>query len=339
MKISKEFKIGLVVLLSVAVLYVGFNYLKGINKFGSQQRYYALYGDVANLNEANPVLLNGFKVGQVVEMKLLHDGTGRILVGYIISEKALKIPADSRFRIYSSDLLGSKAVQLQLGTSGDLAQPGDTLASDVEESLSESVNKQILPLKNKAEDLISNIDSAMITLNAILNKETQDDLSKSFTSISDALASFKKTAYRLDTLLIQERIKISAILANMESITGNLENNSENISAILQNFESVSDSLAKADIKATVDNAKSAMEGASTIMDKINNGEGSIGLLINNDSLYNNLANASLELEWLLEDVRLHPNRYVHFSVFGKKEGKKLSKKDIEEIKQSINNP
>lgn len=339
MKFSKEFKIGAVVIIAVAVFYVGFNYLKGINTFGSQNRFYALYGDVANLHEANPILLNGFKVGQVEEMKMLHDGTGRIVVGFLITEKGLGIPEDSRFRIYSSDLLGSKAVQLQLGNSSEMAQAGDTLGSLVEESLSESVNKQILPLKNKAEDLISNIDSAMVALNAILNKDAQEDLAKSFTSISDALASFKKTAYRLDTLLIQERIKISAILANMESITKNLDNNSENISAILDNFESVSDSLAQADIKATVDNAKEAMEGASTVMEKINNGEGSIGLLINNDSLYNNLTNASQELEWLLEDIRLHPNRYIHFSVFGKKEGKKLSKKEIEEIKQSINNP
>ena len=336
MKVSKELKIGIVALVAIGILYVGVNYLKGINLWAGQETYYAIYDDIAGLGVANPVLLNGYKIGQVVDLNLLTELNGKILVGYIISEKGLAIPVDSRFKIFSSDLLGSKAVQLQLGDSSLLAIPGDTLDSEVEESLSDAVNKQILPLKNKAEALIANIDSAMVSLNAILNKDTQEDLNKSFTSISEALAKFRDTAYRLDTLMVQERVKISAILDNMQSITYSLSSNSENIKNILANLESVSDSLAKADIKATVDNAKSALAGASQIMDKINMGEGSLGMLINNDTLYTNLAHASQELEWLLEDMRVHPNRYVHFSMFGKKEKKKLSKKDIEEIKLSI---
>lgn len=337
MKIRKEFKVGVVVLGAVGIMYAGINYLKGVNFLVNQDEYYAVYDEIGGLSVANPVLLNGYKVGQVYEMQLMPDASGRVLVSYILSEKELKIPMDSEFRIFSSDLLGSKAVQLNFGDSSVYAVPGDTLSADIEESLSEAVNRQIQPLKNKAEELIANFDSVMTTVQSIFNEEAKEDLSESFTSIREALSSFKNTALRLDTLMIQERIKISAILANMQSITQNLAENNDNLTNILNNFEAISDSLAHADIKATVDNAKFALENASQIMEKINNGEGSMGMLINNDTLYNNLTNSSQELEWLLEDMRIHPNRYLQFSVFGKRNKTvKLSKKDIEEIKKSI---
>ena len=337
MKISKEFKVGVVVLVAIGIMYAGINYLKGVNFLVDQDEYFAVYDEIGGLSVANPVLLNGYKVGQVYKMQLMPDASGRVLVSYILSEKELKIPLNSEFRIFSSDLLGSKAVQLNFGDSSVYAVPGDTLGADVEESLSDAVNRQIQPLKNKAEDLIANIDSAMQTLQSIFNERAKEDLDESFTSVREALATFRNTTLRLDTLMIEERIKVAAIFENMRSITENLAANNENLSKIISNHEAISDSLAQADIKTTVNNAKEALASASEVMDKINRGEGTLGQLINNDTLYTNLTKSSQELEWLLEDMRIHPNRYIHFSVFGKRnKADKLSDKDIEEIKEAL---
>ena len=157
-------------------------------------------------------------------------------------------------------------MQLNFGESSVFAQPGDTLDSDVEESLTEAVNRQIQPLKNKAEDLIANIDSALMTMKSIFNERAQDDLSQSFTSVREALDAFKNTTLRLDTLMVQERIKVAAILSNMQSISENLASSNDNLTKIIANHEAISDSLAQADIKTTVNNAKDALADASACL-------------------------------------------------------------------------
>ncbi|MBI4945443.1 MAG: MCE family protein [Bacteroidetes bacterium] len=316
MRPSKEIKTGILVIVSIAVFVYGFNFLKGKNLFSERRVFYAVYPEVAGIVEANPVQLNGFKVGRVKDIQLFGT-SGKIIVTFTISDKNLNIPQNSVAKIISSDLLGAKAIQLIPSTAKEFSKDGDTLIGIVEASLQESVNATVKPLKDKAEKLISSIDSIMLVVQAVLDKSTRENLSKSFESIKHALETFDRTSMRLDTLIASERYKISTIFSKVESISSNLASNNDKISSAIKNFSSISDTLAKANLSKTIENANSALTSISSVMEKINKGEGSAGLLVRDDKLYKNLSSASGNLDSLLKDMDENPWRY--FSLYGKK--------------------
>lgn len=322
MKISKEAKVGIVTISAIGLFIYGFNFLKGKNLFNSQRKFYAVYNDIDGLVDANPLIINGFKVGIVGEIKLAKDTTGRVIVTLLLDDK-VSVPKNSVARVISSDILGSKAVQLILGTGTDYAKPGDTLQSSQEDNLKQSVNKAIAPLQKKAEGLIASIDSVMTVVQLVLNKNTQQNLSKSFESIQNAIVSLETTAHRLDTLVNSEKQKISNILTKANILATTLANNSDKLSNAIKNFSNISDSLAKSNLSSAINNADIALTQFSGIMNKINKGEGTVGMLINNDSLYHKLDRSSGDIDKLLIDLRTNPERYVHISVFGRKDKKK----------------
>jgi phospholipid/cholesterol/gamma-HCH transport system substrate-binding protein len=275
-----------------------------------------VYPEVAGLVEANPVQLNGLKVGRVKDIQL-YDTTGRIIVTFAISDDKLNIPKSSVAKIISSDLLGAKAVQIIKSNERNYAKDGDTLLGVVETSLSESVNATVRPLKEKAEKLISSIDSIMLVVQAVFDKTTRENLSKSFDNIKHALETFDRTSMRLDTMIASERGKISVIFSKVESISTNLANNNDKISDAIKNFSNISDTLAKANLSQTINNANKALSDVAGVMEKINKGEGSAGMLVKDDKLYSNLTKASGSLDSLLNDMNQNPWRY--FSLYGKK--------------------
>jgi phospholipid/cholesterol/gamma-HCH transport system substrate-binding protein len=318
MKIKREVKIGVLVLLALFLLFWGANFLKGHNIFSKDRYYYAVYDHVDRLSASSPVLLNGYKIGQVESVELIPSSRN-LLVTFSVDEKELKIPVDSEAQIISSDLLGSKAINLLIGESHELSKNKDTLQSKIQATLSEAVNQEIAPLKKKAEDLLQTVDSAIVVVSAIFNKDARQDLGASFASIRSSLETFERTLNRIDGLVAEEREHLKGIFANVESITKNLADNNEQLSNTLSNMEAITDSLAGANLKQTVSNAAESMEELSVIMNKVSQGQGSLGQLINNDTLYINLEAAARDLDKLLVDMRENPNRYVHFSIFGRK--------------------
>ncbi len=324
MKMKKEVKIGALVVVCLGLLFWGANYLKGTNILEKNRTFLAVYDRVDGLGVSNPVVVNGFKVGQVSEIAFHADNSGRLLVRFSVTDNKVSIPSNTNARIISSDILGSKSVSLVLGDSPIQAEEYDTLGSGIESSLTESVNQQIAPLKKKAEDLISTVDSAIVVVSQIFNKKNRGDLDASFTSMRSSLEAFEQTMKRADEFVLEEKEHLANIFAHVESITKNLKNNNEALSNTLSNMEAITDSLAGANLNQTVNNASLAMKQVAEVMDKINNGKGSLGQLLNNDTLYNHLESASNDLDLLLLDMRLNPERYVHFSIFGRKDkGKK----------------
>ncbi|HKL39634.1 MAG TPA: MlaD family protein, partial [Cryomorphaceae bacterium] len=175
MKIRKEVKIGLVVVVAIGLLVVGLNYLKGVNVFNQPTLYYGVYERINGLEESNPIMINGYKIGQVKSIEILNDGTGRLLVTLMV-DKEIALPKDTKALLKSGDLLGSMQVHFILGESADFAQSGDTLTPDVEGDLVEEVNAQLKPIKLKAESLISSVDSVIRVIEVILNAESQQNL-------------------------------------------------------------------------------------------------------------------------------------------------------------------
>lgn len=321
---SKEVKVGILVTVAIGLFIYGFNFLKGKNLFSTERKFYAVYQNIQGLVEANPIQVNGFKVGQVRRIEFMPDNSGRIIVTMVIDNDDVRIPKGSIARI-TSDLLGSSSIELQLGQGNIYAQSGDTLISDIQEDLKEAVDKRIAPLQRKVEGLISSIDSVVTIVQAILNEDARENLTQSFEGVKNAILSLERTSMRLDTLMASEKHKLSNIFSKIESISSNIANNNEKITNVINNFSSISDTLAKANFKQTIDNANNAISQTTSILEKINSGQGSMGMLINNDSLYKALEKSSADLDKLIIDLRVNPERYMHFSIFGRKDRNKPS--------------
>jgi phospholipid/cholesterol/gamma-HCH transport system substrate-binding protein len=316
LKISREIKLGITAVTAIAFFIWGFNFLKGKDVFQQEREFYAVYPLVNGLTASNPVFINGIKVGLVKEVGFMEDGSNRILVEFALTN-SIPVPSNTIARIYSSDLMGSKAIELVLGNSTTLAKVGDTLKSEVQVSLQEEVNRQVLPLKTKAEALMLSIDSAMTVIRYVFNEKTRENLEMSFLSIKNTIANLESTTGNLDTLMSAQRGKISLIVGNVEAISANLKNNNQKISNILANFSSISDTLARIRISETIEHLNTTLAKTSDIMTKIQSGNGTVGKLIASDSLHKELTESARQLDLLLEDMRLNPKRYVHFSVFG----------------------
>lgn len=320
MKLSKEFKIGIVVVCAIAAFIWGINFLKGSNIFSHKYYLYAMYPKIDNLIPANPLLLNGYKIGQINKISLVQQGnTTKVLVKFILTED-VQIPKGSIARAISSDLLGSKAVEVVFSNNLKFVENGDTLVAETEQGFKEALDKRIAPIQAKAENLIGSIDSVMTVVNLVLNTKTRENIDKSFESVKKAIISLEQTAYKLDDLVGSEKAKMSAILSNLNTITSTLAKNEQKITNILTNTSNLTDSLAKANLKDAVANADKSLKELNVLLSRINEGQGTLGKLAKNDSLYNNLNKSAEDLDKLLADLRLNPGRYVHISVFGRKE-------------------
>ncbi len=323
MKYSKEIKIGAVIIMTIAFSFWGFNFLKGFNIFSNQRHYFAVYPKVEGLTVSSPVLINGYKIGFVQTMYFHPDNSGKVIVKMQLTNTDFKVPVNSIARIISADLLGSKAIELVLKDTSVYAQSGDTLLHEIKSTLSDEINTAVEPLKARAISIFAQLDSAMSDIRMIVNKENRDNLAHSVSSLKKTLANLESATGGLDTLVSEEKGKLAQIFTNLESITGNIKNNNDKIQNILTNFSSLSDTLAKSNFKSAIENADKALTEAAEVFNKINSGEGSIGMLVNNDSLYNNLNNASKNLDNLFIDIKENPGRYVTISVFGRKEKNK----------------
>ncbi len=300
---------------ALAVLIWGIMYLKGLEFFTHKQVVYAVYTRVNGLVKSNPVSVNGLKIGQVKNLYFSTKNKGRIIVELYIAND-YPIPDNSTAQITSSDLMGSKEVEIILGDSKVYIKAGDTLNAKTGTTLGEEVNQQLIPLKKKAENLISSIDTLVGSVQDILNEKTKDNLVRSIAHIESVLKNLSDVTYNIDTLVDNERNHLSMIISNISSISTNLRQNNDKISNILSNFSSLSDSLARANIPTTFSQVNKAIADLTLILDKVNKGQGSVGMLINNDKLYLEVEKAARDLNLLLEDVKANPKRYVHVSVF-----------------------
>ena len=306
---NKEFKIGFLAIASITALVFGVNYLKGINILNDNRDFYAVYENIGGLQVGSPVLVNGYKVGVVSNIDLLSKKNQNLLAT-ISLDKDFEMATNTLCKIVNQDLMGTKGIELVLGDADELVISGDTLISGIEGSLQDEVNAQILPLKIKAEELIGSIDSLMMIVTAVLNKDTRENLKNSLSSLDKTFELMSLTMVKVDSMVSLNDERIAKVIKNLESITSNLEGSNGEIKNILTNFSSLSDSLANADIAAVLKNV-------SDITTKINNGEGSIGLLLKDDQIYTNFEKSTRELASLLEDIKNNPSRYVNFSIIG----------------------
>jgi len=313
-KISREFKIGFAFVAAIAIFYWGLNFLKGTDLLSQKRFLYAVYYKIDGLEQANKVMINGLQIGQVNHLGF-SPGSSKIVVQLYIKSD-IEIPKNSVARIYSTNLLGGKAVEIILGDDTKPIESGDTLIAQLERSMMDQVNEQVEPLKRKALALISSVDSVMSVIQSIFNENTRLNLANTIDNIRNTLGNLESASSSIDNLLATETNRVNSIMGNLDSITYNLKSNNENINTVLTNFAMLSDSLVEADIPQTIKDANVAINNLKAISEKINSGQGTIGQLFTNDSLYFHLEESTSNLNKLLEDLRVNPKRYVKFSLF-----------------------
>lgn len=314
-KRSRPIIIGASFIAAIVIFVWGFNFLRNTALFQKETIYYASYDKINGLIKANPIVINGLRVGQVKNVYFNPDMSGSIMVSMMLTSD-FPIPANTVARIFSSDIMGSKAIELVLGDDKTTLQEGDTLQTSVEAGLMAEVNAQVQPIKKKAEALLGSIDTLVIAFQSIFNETARDNLKETFMHLEKTFANLQNATSNIDTLVVEESSRISAILINLDSLTTALNRNKGNISNIIANFEIISDSLAKSEIPGTFARANKVLDNMQAILNKVNSGEGTIGMLINDDSLYVELNRSASALDSLINDIKQNPKKYVRFSLF-----------------------
>ncbi len=312
-KISKHTKLGFLLLVCLAMLIWGINFLKGIDLFKRNSTYYVVYDRIDGLLESSAVSVNGYQIGQVSKIQLLSNNSGKLLVTLSL-QGDFKISRGSSAKIVASDLMGTKSVKLMIERSSEFYKANDTIHGAIESDLKEQVSMQVLPLKQKAEELFASLDSALTIISSVFNEKTRTNLSKSFENINLTLANLESTSAELNKIVLSG--KVNSIVTNLDGITTSVNKRSDEIGTLIKNLSSISDSLAKQDITPLFAKIDSTIGGLNQIVRKINSPESSAGQLLNNPVLYQNLTNLTNSLDLLLKDVRSNPKRYVHFSAF-----------------------
>ena len=293
MKYSKELVIGLTTFAAVICFIWGYNFLKGKNIFTQKRDYYAFYENVHGLEIGQPVTINGFKIGQVTNITFDYSFKGPLLVAFHIS-KPVDFTKDTKVRIYDMDIMGAKGLQVDLGNSKELASPGDTLAGDIQISLTEQVTKQFVPIKAGTEKLVSVLDSTLRSITTLTNKAS---------------------------LLIEaNHTNLTNALENIDTLASVFTSQREKITSILNNLNVFTKDLAKADVEEAIVTLNKTMADLNSVIADVKSGNGSLGKLIQEDSLYSEMNESLGQLELLLQDMRENPKRYVHFSLFGRKD-------------------
>jgi phospholipid/cholesterol/gamma-HCH transport system substrate-binding protein len=304
LKISKEVKTGILAVIAIFLFIYGYSFLKGSNLFDSSRTFYVTYQNVEGLETSAPVTINGLTVGKVQTIDFVDAG-GELLVTFTV-EKDFQFSKSSIVRIYSSSLIGGKQIAIIPDPESKIiAKSGDTLPGEIEKGMLEAMSGGLKPLEQKVLKTMANLDSLVLNLNNILDDPTRENLRQSVSNLNQTLASFKSSSYKLNSILDTNKDKISSTMSNLEVTS--------------ENFSKFSDSLARLETGKMVKDLENISTRFNAILDGLEKGEGSMGKLLKDDKLYNNLEGASRQLEQLLQDMKLNPKRYVHFSVFGKK--------------------
>ncbi len=308
MKLSNEIKTAILVLSGILMFIVGFSYLKSNNIFSSDRTFFAIYDDIEGVSVGTPVTVSGFNVGSIQDISF-YQNTMDILVKFRVENK-VKFSKNSVAQIYETGLIGGKALAI-LPNNGPLAQSGDTLRSSIAPGLTELVNDKLSPLQEKIESTFVSADSLLKNINNVLDVNSQNQIKESFSQLSDLVINLKESAENLNSMINSNEIKINDIVSNVDNFSSN--------------FSSLSNSFS--DVEVIIGNLTKTSNNLNSIIDEISSGDGSFNQLIYDDSMIKSLSEASNNLNLLMEDLRLNPKRYVHFSLFGKKNKEYQSKK------------
>jgi len=317
MKINNETKIGIIAIAALIMLFLGFSYLKGKSLFHTETRMYAVYHDVMGLKKSNPVIINGLQVGTITDI----DGGANmrdLLVTFTFS-KNVNIP-DNSVAVINPNLLGSPTLEIQLGSSNIYKKNGDTIMTTASTGAIDEALKVLNPVLYEVRNAVQSLDSVLLIISSTFDADTKKNIKDIISNMNLVSQSINNSAKSLETMMNPQTGVIGQSLNNINSFTGNLSRNNQKIDSILGNVNLATNKFSQMDINQTLDSLNMVINNLKNISDKINTNQGSLGLLIGDKTIYNNLESTTQKLNTLLDDMRVHPRRYVNFSVFGKKD-------------------
>lgn len=314
-EVSKEIKVAIFVIIVLAMFIFGMNFLKGKGFLDNNYTYYAVFDKVDGLYKSDPIVVNGYQIGKMGELRLISSGpdAGKIVGEMIIADDIL-IPQGSSAILFSADLLGEMNVKLIFEKGQIFHEDGDTVNTTIEGGLLESLSGELTPITEK-------LGATMDNINQLFDFETQNQQSLNYTleSINKVLATYNETGAVLNKRLDGQLETVDKLLKNVESLTSTLKGNEENIDEILLNFKNLSASLNQLKLQETLDNVNSTVSTLESTVSKMSSTDNTLGALLNERKMYDNLEKSTESLNVLLNDVRINPKRYININVFGGK--------------------
>ena len=311
MKISNETKVGILTIVSLVLLIVGFNFLKGKNLFSNETHLYAVFSDLGSLRKSNEVKMKGLPVGTIYDYTEIDKNLSGIIVT-ITMKRDVNIPKDSKATI-ESELLGSAYLNIAQGQSTDYLKDGDTLVTDLATSFLGDVKAQITPTLTSVRGAIDSLKVVLGGLNRLFDKDTKGN-------INEIIHNLRITTGSLNKLLNAETGALAATLDNANSISANLKKNNDSITAAISSIKRAADKFSGIEIQPTVDSLQASIVAFKSILNKFNTNEGTLGLLMQDRKLYDQLNNLTLSLEILFDDIRVNPKRYTGSLIFNRKD-------------------
>lgn len=312
MKISNEFKIGVLAVVAVAGLILGFNFLKGSSAFHKNKKLYARFDNVEGMEVSNAVLINGLQIGSVAAINESDQDLSGGIVVTIALKKDVHIPKNS-IGVISSGFISSATIIITKGDDPQFLGDGDTLKTKQKSNLLSQVQESVNPVILKLGGTLTSLDSLVQTIGSMFDPRLKNNF-------STIVANLATTTAQLQVLLNAQTSALAQSLKNVNTFTANLAKNNDHITHTLENVEKTTSNLAAAKIPETVESLQTTVNELKGLVEKINSSNGTLGLMLNDKKLYQNLESTARSLNILLDDVRVHPKRYVNISVFGKKD-------------------
>ena len=311
MKISNETKVGILTIVALTLLIVGFNFLKGKNIFSDEKHLYAVFSDLGSLRKSNEVKMKGLPVGTIYDYTEIDKNLSGIIVT-ITMKRDVNIPKDSKATI-ESELLGTTYLNISQGTSGEFLKDGDTLVTDRTTSFLGDVKAQINPTLTRVRDVIDSLKMVLGGLNNLFEKDTKGN-------IQEIIRNLKESSISLNKLLNAESGALAATLENANSVSANLKKNNDSITATISSIKRLADKFSNLEVQPTFDSLQASIIEFKNILSRFNTNEGTLGLLMKDRSLYDQLNKLALGLEILIDDIRVNPKRYTGNIIFNRKD-------------------
>ena len=340
MKISKELKTGIVTIFAIAIMVTGINFLKGNSFFGGDDIYYAYFPNSGQLVPSSNVTLNGVVVGKVLKVEYVPSQPAErcVKIAFSIQNDEVKIPKGSVVQVGALDLF-SKGMLINV--SGNLSKgfykPGDAVPGEMAIDMFGQVKSFADPLSKKVQTALVSVDKMVNSLSAFWDKTATSEIEESFSILKLTIKRFGNVAVNIEDLVRDEKIKLANILSNVESISYNLKKSNDQITGILGNAKIITDDLVTADFKKVIGNATETLKNLNLILATADKGEGTLGKLLKDEKLYDELVTTNKDLQNLVIDIQMHPERFIHFSVFGAKtKGVPLNQREELKLRQLL---
>jgi phospholipid/cholesterol/gamma-HCH transport system substrate-binding protein len=322
MTISKELKTGIIAIFAIALLVLGVNFLKGNSFFGGDDVYYAYFSNSGGVVGSSSVIVNGVEVGKVLKVELTQekDSSKRVLISFNIQDDNFRIPRSSKVEVGALDFF-TKGMIIEPGSdlSKGFYNPGDKIQGVVSVDIISQVKSYVEPINQKLQKMMNSVDGVIGSISAFWDTTATSSLEGSMQEVKIAIKRFGNVAIEVEGMVQSEKVQLHNILRNVDEITTNLKLSNDKITAIVGNTKKITDDLVTADFKTVIGDAQKTIKTMNDLMKNASEGKGTLGMLLNDQKLYDELVNTNKELQNLVNDLQLHPERYVHFSVLGAK--------------------